>query len=113
VAKVTKGKRARDPRVEAMRLLGKWTTLAQGHVLFGGAGCSCGIAAPSVSVQDLEDQILEYLRGKYAAAEKPSGVPALLRAVAAQPAGGEAESLALLGDLERTLESFDELHRVR
>jgi len=96
-----------------MRLLGKWTTLAQGHVLFGGAGCSCGVAAPGVSVQDLEDQILEYLRGKYPAAAKPANVAALLRAIAAQPAGAETESLALLGDLERTLESFEELHRRR
>ncbi|HZQ74117.1 MAG TPA: hypothetical protein VFB08_14465 [Burkholderiales bacterium] len=108
-----KRKRARDPRVEAMRLLGKWTTLGQGHVVFGGAGCSCGVAAPGVSVQDLEEQILEYLRGKYPAAAGPANVAALLRAIAAQPAGVEAESLALLGDLERTLESFDELHRVR
>jgi hypothetical protein len=107
-----KRKRARDPRVEAMRLLGKWTTLAQGHVLFGGAGCSCGVAAPGVSVQDLEDQILEYLRGKYPVVGKPVNVAALLRAIAAQPAG-EAESLALLADLERTLESFEELHRRR
>jgi hypothetical protein len=34
------------------------------------------------------------------------------RSFAVQPAG-EAESLALLGDLERTLESFEELHRRR
>jgi len=114
VPKVRKPKRARNPRVEAMRLLGKWTTLAQGHIVFGGAGCSCGVPAPGLGVQDLEEQILDYLRGKYAAAKSPASVAALLRAIAAQPAGGGAgESLALLTDLERTLESFDELHRVR
>lgn len=97
-----------------MRLLGKWTTLAQGHVLFGAAGCSCGVAAPGVSVQDLEDQILQYLRGKYPAAAKPANVAALLRAIAADPPGADGDaSLALLSDLECTLESFDELHRVR
>jgi hypothetical protein len=110
VPKARKPKREPDLRVEAMRLLGKWTTLAQGHIVFGGAGCSCGVAAPAVGVQDLEDQILEYLRGKYASARNMASVAALLRAIAAQPA---AESLAVLADLERTLESFDELHRVQ
>lgn len=114
VAKAAKSKRPRDARIEAMRLLGKWTTLAQGHVLVGGAGCSCGLAAGSLAIKDFEEQILDYLRGKYTAMEKSESVGDVLRAIAARQADSEpGESAALLADLDRTLESFEDLHRAR
>jgi len=99
--------------MEAVQLLGKWTRLTQGHVLIGGTGCSCGLAAANVRVQDFEQQILDYLGGKYATAAKVDSIAALLRVMAAQPVGGDGQALALLADLDRTLESFDELHRAR
>ena len=113
--------------IEATRLLGKWTRLAQGHVMFG-SGCSCGVGT-GVRLQDFEHQILDYLHAKYSAAGDPAivnllreragyregeagSVTALLRAIATQGVrnGGH---LALLTDLERSLDSFDELHRGR
>ncbi len=106
-------KRKRDARIEAIQLLGKWTRLAQGHVLIGAGGCSCGLAADSLRIEDFEQQILDYLRAGYREAGKAERIATLLQSIA-QTAGGDAsESLALLADLDRTLESFDELHRTR
>jgi hypothetical protein len=95
--------------VEATRLLGKWTRLAQGHALFG-SGCSCGLGFASLSLRDFEPQILDYLRTKHGIGEF-SGVPDLLRSIAKE--GDRTERLAMLADLERSLDSFDELHRGR
>jgi len=76
-----------------------------------------------VRLQDFEQQILDYLHAKHGAAAVESAgyrqgeagsVTALLRAIAMQGAaerpGGQ---LALLADLERSIDSFDELHRGR
>lgn len=111
VRKVRKRKPSLDTKVEAVRFLGRWTRLAQGHVLVGG-GCSCGVGAASVRLEEFEQQILDYLKGKYAAAGKASSVPALLRAIAADSAD-DGESVRLLADLDRTMESFEALHRTR
>ena len=107
--------------LEATRLLGKWTKLAQGHVMFG-SGCSCGVGV-GVRLQDFEQQILDYLHTKHGAAAveragyregEAGSVTALLRAIATQGAVEQpAGQLALLADLERSIDSFDELHRGR
>jgi len=130
VRKVIKGKRPPDARIEAMQLLGQWTSLGQAHVLLGG-GCSCGLAAGSLRLEEFEQQILDFLHDKYRAAgndavtqllrqragyapAKSGSVSALLRSIAAQPADEQAgEWLPVLADLKRTLDSFDELHRSR
>jgi hypothetical protein len=95
--------------VEATRLLGKWTRLAQGHVMFG-AGCSCGLGVPGLRLADFEPQILDYLKTKHGVGGF-ADVPGLLRSIVKEGAGGER--LALLADLSRSLDSFDELHRGR
>jgi hypothetical protein len=107
--------------VEATRLLGKWTKLAQGHVMFG-AGCSCGVGV-GLRLQDFEQQILDYLNAKHGAPAleragyrqgEAGSVTALLRAIATQGAVEQpAGRLALLADLEGSIDSFDELHRGR
>jgi len=105
--------------IEATRLLGKWTKLAQGHVMFA-SGCSCGVGG-GVRLQDFEQQILDYLHAKHGAAAfehtgyregETGSVTVLLRAIATQGAG-DGGHRALLADLERSLDSFDELHRAR
>ena len=102
-----RAKRGISAAVEATRLLGKWTRLAQGHAFFGG-GCSCGLGFASLSLRDFEPQILDYLKTKHGAGGF-AGVPDLLRSIVKE---GEREGqLALLADLERSLDSFDELHR--
>ena len=94
--------------VEATRLLGKWMKLAQGHVMFG-AGCSCGLGV-GLGLADFEPQILDYLKTKHGVSGF-AGVPDLLRSIVKE--GDKKERLALLADLSRSLESFDELHRGR
>ena len=100
------------PAVEATRLLGKWTKLAQGHVMFG-SGCSCGVGFANLRLADFEPQILEYLKTKHGVGGF-SGVPDLLRSIVKQSEGEKhGGQLALLADLARSLDSFDELHRGR
>ncbi len=120
---------AQDAVLEATQLLGKWTRLAQGHVVFG-AGCACGLGPGNLQLQDFEQQILDYLDSKYRAAgnEAVAGllqaragykagesgsVQALLRSIAGRPAGELGGWLPLLADLRRSLESFEDLHRSR
>lgn len=100
-------KAKQQPKVAALRLLGRWQKLAAGHVLLA-AGCSCGVAATSVAIRDYERDILDFLRGRHAGAAAAEGIAALLSAVARR--GGKAD-LGLLADLERSLGSFESLHR--
>jgi len=91
--------KAKQPAVEAMRLLGKWQRVSAGHVAFG-AGCSCGAAAISVRVQDYEQDILSFLRGKHHF--EAGSIGQLLK--------GKPD-LALMADLERSIDSFESVHR--
>jgi len=84
------------------------------------SGCSCGVGV-GVRLQDFEQQILDYLHAKHGAAAvehtgyregETGSVTVLLRAIATQGAG-DGGHRALLVDLERSLDSFDELHRAR
>jgi hypothetical protein len=112
MAKRAKKTAAPSAAFEATRLLGRWTKLAQGHVVFG-SGCSCGVGFANLRLQDFEPQILDYLRAKHGFTGH-TAIADLLRAVALQGPGKDAGAqLALLADLARSLESFDELHRGR
>jgi len=98
------------PAVLALRLLGRWTELARRHVPLG-AGCACGPGLAGVQLADFESQVLDFLRSRHGGVGA-SGVAELLSGIAkgesAVPAGARG---ALLADLQRTLESFDEAHR--
>jgi hypothetical protein len=121
---------APNAAIEATRLLGKWLRVAQGHLPLG-MRCSCGTAIGngSIQAQDFELQILDYLFGKHGnpAAEsllamlreragyrpgEAGSITQLLRAIATGAPEPEAElQLALLRDLDRSIDSFDEFHR--
>ena len=101
--------KAKQPAVEAIRLLGLWQRLASGHVLLAG-GCACGAAGTSVPVQDYEQDILAFLAARHG--RRAASVRELLASLGRQRGGAEGE-LALLADLERSLGSFDEIHRGR
>ena len=90
-----------------MRLLGKWQSVSRGHVVFG-AGCSCGAAATSVRVQDYEQDILAFLRGRHNVQAR--SVTELLTSMGRER-GSDAKALPLLADLERSIDSFESLHR--
>ena len=113
VPKGIKRKRERDARIEAVQMLGKWTRLAQGHVLVGGGGCSCGLVGANMRIEDFEQQIIDYLRGKHGEAVNSDRIATVLQSIAKPTSVDAQKSLALLDDLNRTLESFDELHRTR
>jgi hypothetical protein len=93
--------------VEAMLLLGRWRNVASGHMVLG-AGCSCGAGTAAVRVQDYEQDILGFLRTRHDRAAGAADLSALLGAIAKHAAPGDA---ALLEDLERSIASFEELHR--
>ena len=118
MAKLSKRAKTRNARIEAAQLLGKWTSLAQGHVLMGG-NCSCGLGAGSLRIEEFEQQILDYLDGRHALRDrggyergKSGSLSALLQSIAKDAAQAQsAQWLSLLDDLDRTLQSFDEAHR--
>lgn len=96
-----------SPTVLALRLLGAWNRIAQGHVALS-AGCSCGVASSNIRVQDFEEQILEYLQGRHG--NVPGSIAELLTGIV--KSGGPG-SMALLSDLERTIDSFEQQHSGR
>lgn len=110
------------PGALALRLLGKWTSLLQGHAPLA-MSCSCGSALPAVSVSDFEQMIVEHALDKYRG--RIDAEPALARAIGEAAQEGELASLlkllarqrepaALVGDLLKELagsiDSLDELH---
>ena len=99
--------KAKQPAVEAIRLLGAWQRVSGGHVVFA-AGCSCGAAATSVRVQDYEQDILAFLRGRHDI--RAGSITELLTSMGRQR-GSEGKALPLLADLERSIDSFESLHR--
>jgi hypothetical protein len=96
-----------QPAVLALQLLGQWNRIAGGHVALS-AGCSCGVAVPGVRVQDFEEQILEYLQGRHGGSWKK--ISDLLAGIAR---GTEPAGAAMLEDLQRTFESFEQQHSGR
>ena len=104
-----------DPTLEALRLLGLWTRLAQGHISLSAAqGCLCGAAFGSVQVIDFERDIIDFLRGRHALASAlltdETTVNALLRELARAKATIElpvAVRSALLVDLATSIGSFE------
>jgi hypothetical protein len=100
--------KAKQPQVDAIRLLGKWQRVSSGHVVFS-AGCSCGAAATSVRVQDYEQDILAFLRGRHDV--RAASIRELLTSISRRR-GPDGKALPLLADLERSIDSFESLHRV-
>ena len=105
--KTSKAHRPVPPAVLAIQLLGHWNRIAGGHVALA-AGCSCGVAMPNVRVQDFEEQILEYLHGRHGGSWK--SISDLLTSIARN---GESAGPAILQDLQRTFESFEQQHSGR
>jgi hypothetical protein len=87
------------PEVRAVLLLGRWQRVSSGHVVFA-AGCSCGAASTSVKVQDYEQDILAFLQARHGVRARSIGD--LLKAPVTD---------MVLADLERSIDSFESLHR--
>ncbi len=98
--------------LRAIQLLGKWTRLSQGHIALG-AGCLCGASFGSLQPLDYDQQIVEFLLGKHPgfASTNATRLDRLLGAIAKGGTGCTQQACAaLLDDVERSIESFGELH---
>ena len=73
-----------------------------------GAGCACGVGFGALKLGDFEQQILDYLRSKHGSISGDS-IAGLLQGIAKT---GDDGARPLLEDLARSLDSFDELHRL-
>lgn len=95
--------------VAAMRLLGSWRRIAQGHVALS-TGCSCGVGVSNLRVQDFEQDILDFLRSRHGDACSQKTITDLLSDIART---NDAGARALLADLEGSIESFEQQHSGR
>ncbi len=95
--------------IQATQLLGSWNRIAGAHVALS-AGCSCGVGISNLRVQDFEQDILEFLRGRHAMARTVGSIAELLAGIARD---GARSAEPLLADLARSLESFEVQHSGR
>jgi hypothetical protein len=95
--------------VAAMRLLGSWRRIAQGHVALA-TGCSCGVGVSNLRVQDFEQDILDFLCGKHGEAFRRQSITDLLTDIAH---ANDASARPLLKDLEGSIDSFEQQHSGR
>ena len=107
MVKTRNSSRPVQPAVLAVQLLGHWNRIAGGHVALA-SGCSCGVAVTNLRVQDFEEQILEYLRDRHDGSW--TSISELLAGIARNI---EAAGPAILQDLQRTFESFEQQHSGR
>lgn len=95
--------------VEALRLLGAWRRIAQGHVALA-VGCSCGVGVSNLRVTDFEQDILEFLYGKHGSEWRSESVTDLLTKISKN---GGTSATGLLADLQGSIESFEQQHSGR
>ena len=107
MVKTGKTLRQPQPAAVALKLLGQWNRISGGHIALS-AGCSCGVAVPGVRVQDFEEQILAYLHGRHGG--RWTSISELLGGIARNT---EPAAPAILQDLQRTFESFEQQHSGR
>lgn len=102
---------ASDPlaiAVEAARLLGRWSLIAQKHE----AGCSCCPGLGDVAVADVEQQILKDLRARNPSIGDTATVAELLRSLVMRSSGQPAAAVpALLSDIDRIIGILEQMQR--
>lgn len=89
--------------VEAARLLGRWSLIAERHA----GGCSCCPGLGEVGMDEVESRVLAWLRGRHELLQEGGSVTSLLRECIERKA---ALSAALLDDLA---EALDDLERIQ
>jgi hypothetical protein len=89
--------------VEAAKLLGRWTLIAEKHA----NGCSCCPGLGDVSIEEVEGSVAAWLRERYAFLGEKS-VTSLLKDCVARTAPSEPEALQpLFRDLDEALEHLE------
>jgi hypothetical protein len=73
--------------IEAAKLLGRWTLIAEKHA----TGCSCCPGLGDVTMEQVEGNVAAWLRERHALLQNGSSLTALLKncIVRAEPAGAE------------------------
>ena len=61
--------------MQAARLLGRWTLIAERHA----GGCSCCPGLGDVSLDEVEGRVLAWLGERYVLAQKPGDLAAMLK----------------------------------
>lgn len=89
--------------MEAARLLGRWTLIAERHA----GGCSCCPGLGDVSMDELEGRVLAWLRERHAPLRERGSLRALLRECIE---GKTRVDPGLFGDVA---EALDHLERVQ
>ena len=109
--------------LRAIAAAGRWNRLTQGHIPLGGLSCSCNVGFGSIAVADFEQDVLDYLYTKHGSADElkrifllaghsngSGGSVAGLLQVIAQNRTALPQTELLIADLEKSLESFEEIH---
>ena len=95
--------------VVALRLLGAWRRIAQGHVALA-LGCSCGVGVSNLRAADFEQDIVEFLCGKHGDTWRRESISDLLTDIAKS---GDRQAMGVLADLEGSIQSFEQQHSGR
>jgi hypothetical protein len=86
--------------VEAAKLLGRWTLIAERHA----TGCSCCPGLGDVTMDEVEGRVLGWLRERHAQLRGSAGMTALLRQCIERKACVDP---ALLADLTEALDYLE------
>jgi hypothetical protein len=86
--------------VEAARLLGRWTLIAERHA----GGCSCCPGLGDVSMDEVEARVLAWLGERHALAQQPGSLAAMLKEYIRRKCSPDA---ALFGDLAEALDYLE------
>ena len=94
--------------IEAAKLLGRWTLIAEKHA----TGCSCSPGLGDVTMEQVEGSVVAWLRGRHPFLQDRANVTALLRHCIArsEPAGAEVLQ-PLFRDLDEALGHLEEVQR--
>ena len=93
--------------IEAAKLLGRWTLIAEKHA----NGCSCCPGLGEVTMEQVEGTVVTWLRERHRLLQDGRGVTALLRDCIARNVTAQADVLQpLFRDLD---EAFGHLERVQ
>lgn len=94
--------------IQAARLLGRWTLIAEKHA----TGCSCCPGLGEVTMEEVEGNVLAWLREKHSVLGERRSVTALLKDCIArsEPAGAEVLQ-PLFRDLDEALGHLEQVQR--
>jgi hypothetical protein len=94
--------------IEAAKLLGRWTLIAEKHA----NGCSCCPGLGDVTIEQVEGSVASWLRGRHPVLQNGKTVSGLLKDCIArsEPAGADVLQ-PLFKDLDEALGHLEQIQR--